>query len=923
MATNFLKYSSLTYDDIIRQINDKLASDSRFDNFREGSIAQTLVEIFAGTVDLINFYIERRAEECYFDTARLRSSVILLARSLGYDVQRAVPASAKIKMKIKGDLSTQITDPEETIQIPFHTVFTFEDQSYVLKQTLEIDVGQFVDDISTQGSDFDSGWIQVDLKGEDIWIAQGKIKEKIINGDTNPQVGSKFQLYRIDDTEFSNIYGTFDYSTPTTKIWVGNTKSDANSYTIDRRSLINFDTLENLQNGQTVDVCVVRTSQTEGVEVLFGDARYASLGAAVSAQGALTSFDNVYIQYLSTKGTAGNKTGLKDKKINFAGSIFTTLGGQNITDKIEFQFLTNPTGGGDMETIDEIKANAPNIYYSLDRLVSKRDYATYLKSLTNPINIKNAFAWGEQEEIQAQGIDAIQALFNIVFFTCVGSLYNINTSPYSVKSIGNGLDSALLDFNFDPNSVDDDSYFNVYTKNAIVRQLREYDISETRWQLFSNVESTTILKGLYDSGATTILVEFTSDDLDKVPSISGTTDITIDISTLKSTASSDLDFLNNLAIAVTNQLKSVSDNRGKPSNNSNLNSDAFPDVEMIFNSSSNQFELRHSKEDPCKIVTLSATLADTMGFSNEGVYVTGAYVVYSTTRELSQNILTVLNLLNERCQVTVNNIYVSPIIHNFELTGNVYLNALFDREKEKVEINNEIYKFLDTNADFNADIFVSNITEIIEKYPSVKYADIKLVPEIITGGPYFKTGPLDDFLASFIPQPIGYVYPTNSPGTAAIENYPWSNLINKILTYNIASSSFNNWNGTSYQYDTSGASDLLVQSTDGTTLQNYEFKWKKKQTTRNFFEVLAKDLFDSMKNSANDEIIAFADSTNFNDLLSAMWKDSVYMIRFNMLNTKGNISQERDNSNNVIKGGYTVGSEIVKVNITATYRYLN
>ena len=90
-----------------------------FDNFRESAIAQTLVEIFAGTVDVVNYYLDRRAEECFFDTARLRSSAIMLSRSLGYDVTRPIPATATLKIKLKGDLDGVITSPEDIIQIPY------------------------------------------------------------------------------------------------------------------------------------------------------------------------------------------------------------------------------------------------------------------------------------------------------------------------------------------------------------------------------------------------------------------------------------------------------------------------------------------------------------------------------------------------------------------------------------------------------------------------------------------------------------------------------------------------------------------------------------------------------------------------------------------------------------------------------------
>ena len=133
MANNFLKYSNLTYDEIVQQIRDKLNSDPRFQNFRESAIAQLMVEIFAGTVDLVNFNIERSAEEGFMDTAKRKSSVILLARSLGYVVTRPIPANTSIKIKLKGDFRDLISSSDK-LQIPAQSIFTYNGLKYLLKK---------------------------------------------------------------------------------------------------------------------------------------------------------------------------------------------------------------------------------------------------------------------------------------------------------------------------------------------------------------------------------------------------------------------------------------------------------------------------------------------------------------------------------------------------------------------------------------------------------------------------------------------------------------------------------------------------------------------------------------------------------------------------------------------------------------------
>jgi hypothetical protein len=86
------RFGGLSYDDFLDAIRNKLTSDPRFDNFRESAIAATILEIIAAGSDFTNYYLERRTAESYLDTAKLKSSAILLSRLLGYVVTRPEPA---------------------------------------------------------------------------------------------------------------------------------------------------------------------------------------------------------------------------------------------------------------------------------------------------------------------------------------------------------------------------------------------------------------------------------------------------------------------------------------------------------------------------------------------------------------------------------------------------------------------------------------------------------------------------------------------------------------------------------------------------------------------------------------------------------------------------------------------------------------
>ena len=975
MADNFLKYTGLNYSDIYAQISDRINADPRFENFKESAIAQTIIEIFTGTTDLSNYYIQRRAEECYFDTAQLKSSIISLSRQLGYVISRSEPAKLKMKIIMKGDYKDVfVYGVDNKIQIPYYSKFTLDGNDFVMVDTMTFNITSSmisaIDVASANGVDFELE-ITKDSFGNDILLAQGEIKEKVIIGNNNSQVGANFQVYKIEDKEFSDIFGDKDYfHNPVTKIYVGNQKAEDTEYSIDRRSLINWESLESNDLVEASKVCVVRTSLDEYVDILFGDGGFA-------AKGPLTRQDNIYIQYLATKGKAANKIGLLDNKINYSGVVYTNTG-IDITDKIEFKALSNITGGSDLEDADSIKYSAPQIYYSLDRLVTKADYIAYLKSLKSPIAVKNAIAWGEQEERDKNGVFADVKMFNVGFFSIIGSLYNTDGAIYGPKTKTNGLDEIVLDLDYDPDEISIQSYFNIYTQQKQANQLKQYDVISYYSKITGNeLDTSATVPSYYASKYTNnAVLTFTygSDIVDNASNITTSGSITVDLSTSTT--------MDEIASALNDELVTVIDERANSFDNLNYLNVAFTSVTdedlIVWNKDESQFEVSFGTDTKTNINSFSGELSDSIGLTGKTLFSVGV-----TQREdISGKIIEVVDNLNSRGQMNINSIYISPIIHNFNITGTVYVKPLYDKESLKTEINNSIYEWLNLNADFNEPIRMSNIIELIEKNSGIVNTNIELVPEDITSGWNNKTNKYylgyDDNLlwpygvdASYVfgRELVNYLGHDNTqPNMDDMENAWGENALsatgndkNSFVPINRERKFINKFhiNPKNKTYAIEVHKTLVDENY---SINNYI-------NERTFFNDFVKNLFGEVLVKANTQLqpinpddygnktyLAIDEHNNeievtnykkmigqsspiqsygtpttysmvnvdsdFIKLIGKIHKDLSYIIKLNMIDSNGNIEREYNSNGKYVRGGYNLGSEIPKISLShLTYEY--
>ena len=109
-----LDYSRYTYSEVVTQLTNMLKNLDTWKDTYQSSTGTTLIELFAAVIDMLNYYVERRAEESYLKTAKLRSSIVNLVSLLNYLPRRPISATGNIKFILSSPNSYNVYIPKFT-----------------------------------------------------------------------------------------------------------------------------------------------------------------------------------------------------------------------------------------------------------------------------------------------------------------------------------------------------------------------------------------------------------------------------------------------------------------------------------------------------------------------------------------------------------------------------------------------------------------------------------------------------------------------------------------------------------------------------------------------------------------------------------------------------------------------------------------
>jgi hypothetical protein len=320
MATK-LEISQLDFDGIKDNLKTFLSQQDEFTDYDfEGSGMNVLLDVLAYNTHYLGYNANMLANEMYLDSADQRSSVVSLAKQVGYTPRSTSSSKAKIDVVVNNATGATVTMSRGT---KFST--TVDGTNYSFVNNADVSISP-VDGV---------------YKFSNLDIFEGTY----LNYKYTANTSDKDQRFIIPN---DNV----DTTTLTVKVQESSSDSTTNTYklatgitTLDSTSKVYF--LQEVENGR--------------FEVYFGDG---VLGEAI-ADGNIVILD--YITCNLDEPNGATSFTLNGTVGGFANVTITTL--------------NNAANGDSPETIKSIKYNAPRDYTAQDRAVTADDYKVLVKSL--------------------------------------------------------------------------------------------------------------------------------------------------------------------------------------------------------------------------------------------------------------------------------------------------------------------------------------------------------------------------------------------------------------------------------------------------------------------------------------------------------------------------------------------------------------
>lgn len=331
-----IRTDALDFSDIRENLKDYLRGQEKFTDYDfDGSALSVLIDVLAYNTHYNALYTNMAVNESFLDSASKYSSVVSLAKSLGYTARSVRAARATLRLDLTtgtGNLTTTI--PRGTI---FKTV-----------------VGSNAFDFVTQ-SDYTATLVNGVYSFPEVSVIEGTLTNRSIVATTTsqyviPNLNADITtlVVKVQESAGSSVYRNFVF---------------ANNA---------------LDVGPDSDVFFVKQREDLFYEVYFGDG---NVGSEV------VPGNVVHLQYMLASGSSANSARVFTYSSGIPGPV------------VDLAITTIlPAGGGaERESIDSIKFNAPRLYSAQNRAVTANDYIAIVNQLFP--SVETVTVWGGQENI--------------------------------------------------------------------------------------------------------------------------------------------------------------------------------------------------------------------------------------------------------------------------------------------------------------------------------------------------------------------------------------------------------------------------------------------------------------------------------------------------------------------------------------------
>ena len=342
---NRLRVTELDFDTIKQNLKTFLNQQSEFTDYDfEGSGLSILLDVLAYNTHYNAYYLNMIANESFLDTALLRDSVISHAKVLGY-----VPYSRKApRANMNFTVASSSTTPA-TVTIP-------KGFRFLSNEIDGVSYG-FVTLSETTVTKSNTSFYFLNLP-----IHEGQL---VTYSYTHNQATNSKQIFTIQDDGV-------DTSTITVSVQSSSTNTSTEIFTLATNAS---------EATTTSPVFYLQENKSERYDIYFGND---VIGKSI-ADGSIVS-----ITYLITNGTVANKANNFVATATLADSLGNSL--TNFT----IDPVAEAAGGADRETVDEIKFSAPLQFTTQNRLVTYKDYESFIKK--NYPSVDSVSVWGGEDE---------------------------------------------------------------------------------------------------------------------------------------------------------------------------------------------------------------------------------------------------------------------------------------------------------------------------------------------------------------------------------------------------------------------------------------------------------------------------------------------------------------------------------------------
>lgn len=376
-----LRVTELDFADIRENLKAFLKSQDEFKDYNfEGSGLSVILDVLAYNTHYNALLAHLTANEQFIDTAVKRSSVVSLAKALGY-----VPRSTKSAIANVNVVVTPTGTPTTTLELPTTTLFTS----------------------SINGTTFNFSV----KKSQTVSLSEGKYTF------TNVELIEGAKLQQTYVVQSDSVSGPFiipnqavDLDTVTVTVRETSTSSKLTAFT--RVTSV-------LDAGADSNIFWIEEQASGNYAVIFGDN---IIGKS------LVVGNVVNISYIVSSGSLANNA----KRFTLSG----TVGGSSLV-SVSLVNAGGAFGGAERESIDSIRFHAPKFNATRNRAVTAQDYKSLIKSQFPQIN--SVAVWGGEDNdppIYGKVFVSLEPLEN-QFITQDVKNYIANTiiKPRSVVSI--------------------------------------------------------------------------------------------------------------------------------------------------------------------------------------------------------------------------------------------------------------------------------------------------------------------------------------------------------------------------------------------------------------------------------------------------------------------------------------------------------